>query len=89
MYGTARCVLYGVIGSFFLNYDILLTLKIVLFLANSTDPDEMQHDASFYLHLHCLPKYLFRGFQYTKKIIFFKETPTSPWVPFRVTFRPL
>ena len=29
-------------------------------LANSADPDEMQHDAAFHLGLHCLPKYPFR-----------------------------
>ena len=39
---------------------------VVLILANSADPDEMQHDVAFHLGLHCLPKYLFRGFQYTK-----------------------
>ena len=32
------------------------------FLANSADSDEMQHYAAFHLGLHCLPKYLFRGF---------------------------
>ena len=34
---------------------LLLSLKIVLLLANSADPDEMQHDAAFHLGLHCLP----------------------------------
>ena len=33
--------------------------------ANSVDPIEMQHYA-FHLGLHCLLKYLFRNFQYTK-----------------------
>ena len=33
------------------NYDVMLSLKIVLILANSADPDEMQ----YYLGLHCLP----------------------------------
>ena len=43
------------------------SLKINLVLANSADPDEMLHDvASLYLGLHCLPKYLFRGFWSTK-----------------------
>ena len=41
-------------------------MKIVLMLANSADPDEMQLYAAFYLGLHCLPKYPFRVFQYTK-----------------------
>ena len=50
----------------FLNYDVCLSLEIVLILANSANPDEMQHNAVFHLGFHCLPKYLFRGFQYTK-----------------------
>ena len=52
----------------FLNYDvhIFLSLRIILIIPNSADRDEMQHDAAFHLGLHCLPKYLFRGFQYTK-----------------------
>ena len=41
-------------------------LKVVWILANSADPEEMQHYAAFHLGLHCLPKHLFRGFQYTK-----------------------
>ena len=32
-------------------------LKVVLILANSADPDEMQHYAAFHLGLHCLPSY--------------------------------
>ena len=35
-------------------------------LANSADPDEMQNNAAFHPGHHCLPKYPFRGFQYTK-----------------------
>ena len=50
----------------FLNYDVFLSLKIVFILVKSADPDEMQHYAAFYLGLHCLPKYPFRGFQKTK-----------------------
>ena len=34
-------------------------------LAISVYLDEMQHYAAFHLGLHCLPKYLIRGFQYT------------------------
>ena len=53
MYGTDRAV--------------FLSLKIVLILANSADPDEMQHNAAFHLGLHCLPKYLFSSSsEYTK-----------------------
>ena len=45
-----------------LNYDALLSMKVVLIIANREDPDEMQHYAAFHLGLHCLPKYPFRGF---------------------------
>ena len=40
-------------------------MKVVLILANSADPDEMQ-DAAFRLGFHWLQKYKLRGFQYTK-----------------------
>ena len=33
-------------------------------LASNADPNEM--NAAFHLGLPCLPKYLFKGFQYTK-----------------------
>ena len=36
--------------------------EINFVLANSVDADEMSHDATFHLGLHCLPKYPFRGF---------------------------
>ena len=45
---------------------IFLSLKIDFVLANSADPDEMLIYETFHLGLHCLLKYLFRGFQYTK-----------------------
>ena len=38
-------------------------LKVCFNLANSVDPDEMQHYAAFHLGHHCLHKYPFRGFQ--------------------------
>ena len=44
---------------------ICFCLKIFFTFTNSVDPDEMQYYASFHLGLHCLPKYLFRGFPYT------------------------
>ena len=47
----------------FLKNGVFLPLEIVLILANSEDPDEMQHNAAFHLGLHCLTKYPFRGFQ--------------------------
>ena len=48
------------------NYYVFLSLNVVLILANSADPDEMQHYAAFHLGLHGLPNYLFSGFQFTK-----------------------
>ena len=48
-------------------YNAILSLKVILILANSADPDEMQHSAAFHQGLHCLHKYLFRGFQYKKR----------------------
>ena len=50
----------------FKDYDVFLSLKNALILANSADPDEMQLYAAFHLCLHSLPEYQFRGFQYTK-----------------------
>ena len=47
-------------------YIVFLSLNVVLIIANSVDPDEMQHYAAFYLGLYCLPKFPFRGFQNTK-----------------------
>ena len=44
---------------------VSLSLKVVLILANSADPDEMQHYAAFHLGLTCLAMYPFRSFQYT------------------------
>ena len=51
---------------YFLNYDVCLSWKTILILANSADTDEMQHNAAFHLGLHYLSKYPFRGYQYTK-----------------------
>ena len=50
----------------FPNYDVFLSQRIVFTLTNSADPDKMPHHAAFYLGLHWLSKYLFRGFEYTK-----------------------
>ena len=44
---------------------ITSVLKIVFILANSANPDGMQHYVAFHLGLLFLPKYWFRGFQYT------------------------
>ena len=59
------CTLRGQVHYFLKYNDVFMFLNVVLTLANSTDPDEMQHYAAFHLGLHCLPKYPFRGFQYT------------------------
>ena len=45
---------------------VFLSLNGDIALANSGEPDKMLHYAAFHLDLHCLPKYLFRGFWYTK-----------------------
>ena len=37
--------------SYFLNFNIFLSLKIVFILANSADPDEMSQYATFHLFL--------------------------------------
>ena len=42
------------------------TLVSLNTLTNSADSEEMQHSVAFHLGLHCLPKYPFRKFQYTK-----------------------
>ena len=52
-------------GLEFQTEDIFQSLKIILILAHSTDPDEMLHLAAFHLGLHCLPKHPFTAFQYT------------------------
>ena len=54
-------------GRNFLNYDVFLSLRVVLNLANSADPDKMLY-AAFHVGLHCLLKYPFRGFQYTNDL---------------------
>ena len=61
-----HCVYLGVTGYVFQQNIVSLSLKMDLVLANSADPDEMQHDAAFYLSLHCLSKYPCRGFWSTK-----------------------
>ena len=38
-----RSILLGVSGKSCLNFDVFLYLKVVLILANSADPYEMQH----------------------------------------------
>ena len=50
----------------FPNYDASLSLSIGFTLKNSLDPDETQHYTAFHLSIHCLPRYMIRGFIYTK-----------------------
>ena len=45
---------------------VFFSLKIDFVLANNTDPDEMPQHASFHLDLHCLPKYTFWNFWFSK-----------------------
>ena len=42
-----------------LKKNVFISLKCVLILVNSVDPDEMPHHAAFHLDLHCLLKYAF------------------------------
>ena len=44
----------------------ILSLKNVFILANGVDPDEMPPYVVFYLGLHCLHNYLFRGIENEK-----------------------
>ena len=50
----------------FLQYGVLLSLTVLYILANSADPDKMQHFAAVHLDLYCLLKHPFKCFQYTK-----------------------
>ena len=44
----------------------ILTLKIVFILAKRVDHSEMPHFVGFYLSLHCLKKYPFACFLFTR-----------------------
>ena len=61
-----HCIYLGVTGHFFSTKIELLSLRIILVLANSVDPDEMLCYAAFLLGFQSLPKYPFRGFVYTR-----------------------
>ena len=58
--------------------DVFLSLKVVLILANSADPDEMPSKVAFHLSLHCLPEYLFNHIQNEK----FKLIPDVNYLSF-------
>ena len=60
--GIVHCTYLGVSGYKFQNILMFFVWRHFLTLTNSVDPDEMQHNAAFHLGLHCLRKYLFRGF---------------------------
>ena len=45
---------------------ICLSMNIVIVLTNSVDPDEILRFEKFHLDLHCLQKYAFRSYLYTK-----------------------
>ena len=64
--GIIHYIFKGVTGRTFPNDYELQSSEMVFTIANIAGPDEMPHIAAFHLGLHCLPKYLFRGFQYTK-----------------------
>ena len=51
---------------YFLKKLYFFIMKIDSVLANSADPDKMQHYAAFHLGLYCLAKYAVRGFPSTK-----------------------
>ena len=54
---------------------------MVFVLANSADPDEMPHNATFHLGLHCLSKYLLRGSgpERVKSLLFLFLTTSLPF----------
>ena len=58
-------------------------LNVVLILANSVDPDEMQHYAAFHLGLHCLRKVPAWGFPvYKGKCISRRHKQTKEFTRF-------
>ena len=65
------CPLYtlGGHGENFLYNNVFMSLNVILILANSADPDEMQHRDAFHLGLNCVPKYPFMGFPVYKGYI--------------------
>ena len=47
---------------------MFLSLKIDFVLANSADPDEMQHSAAFHLDLHCFCKITHLGVSILQRV---------------------
>ena len=56
----------GVTGHKFQKYLVFLSLNVDFLLANTADPDQMLHYATFYLGLHCLPMYPLTGYRSLK-----------------------
>ena len=48
------------------DYDVVLSLEVVLILVNSVDPDEMHHYAAFYLVILCLLSTLIQRVNYSQ-----------------------
>ena len=59
---------------------IVFCQKIILTFTNSVDTDEMSIIAAFHLGIHCLQKYLFRGFRNGYVSLRKGEISTKPWV---------
>ena len=57
--GLSHFAFLGDKARIFLSMVYFCSCRFVLILANSADPDEMQHYAAFHLGLHCLQKYPF------------------------------
>ena len=77
---NVHCIYLWVTGYSFQKYIVFLSLKISFVLANSADPDEMPQCAAFHLGLHCLPKYPFKGFQFSKGQTIQENTSVSPYL---------
>ena len=63
---------------YFPNNILFLSPKMIIFLANSVDPDKMQRIAAFHLGLHCFLKHSFRRHKYKMDQSFIFQ-----WVPDR------
>ena len=65
------CMYCGVTGSNFKKNTAFLFPKINFVLANSANPDEVPLTEVFQPDLHCLQKYLFRGFLQRVKWLYY------------------
>ena len=66
LYSDGLPIVYIMGTENFLNNDVhvFLSMNIVLIVANSADPDEMQHYALFRLGFHYLPKFRLKQFSW-------------------------